>query len=388
MMTRLGRYMLRQMAVPMVFATLGMTAVIWLTQSLDMIDLVVNRGQSALVFAKLSLLIMPFILTNVLPIALFVAVLYGLHRLREDSELTVMNASGMSRWGLLAPIVVFGTVVVIFAYSLNLYFVPAGYRNMKDMVYEIREDLAGLLLREGEFINPADGVTVFIGSAPPGGDLLDLMVHNDRDPQNPVTYLARRGAFVNTEAGPRLVMENGTILYRDVANNNTSLLQFESYIFDLSQFIEPRGPHSRDLSERYLGELLNPDLSRRWDRRNLGRMRAEAHDRLTSPLYNLALILIPFVAVVCGIYNRRGYTGRLAAAMAAAVGVRLAGFGMMALASSSPMLIPMLYLVPLGTILICVLLIGGWMPTLFKRKPDYDSFAAMQMARTTQIEGS
>ncbi len=368
-MTRLGRYMLRQMAVPMVFATLGMTAVIWLTQSLDMIDLVVNRGQSAMVFAKLSILIMPFILTNVLPIAIFVAVLYGLHRMHEDSELTVMSASGLSRWGLMWPVVVFGGVATLFAFLLNLYLVPAGYRNMKDMVYEIREDLAGLLLREGEFITPADGVTVYIGSAPPGGDLHDLMVHNNRDPENPLTYLARRGAFLRTESGPRLLMENGTILHRDMENNNVALLQFESYTFDLSQFIEPRGPHSRDLSERYLGELLNPDLSRRWDRRNIERMRAEAHNRLSSPLYNLALALIPFAAVVCGVFNRRGYAGRLAVAMAAGIGVRLAGFGVQALAATNTALMPLLYAIPLVAILFCILMIGGWLPNWFGRKP-------------------
>jgi len=362
-MTRLGWYMLRQMAVPMVFATVGMTAIVWLTQSLDMIDLVVNRGQSALVFAKLSVLILPLLLTNILPIAVFVATIYGLHRMREDSELIVMSASGISRWGLLWPVLVFGGVATLIAYSLNLYFMPAGYRTMKDMVYEIREDLAGVLLREGEFVTPAEGVTVYIGSAPPGGDLLDLMVHNARDPDQPLTYLARRGAFVRTESGPRLVMENGTILHRDVTTNNVTLLQFDSYVFDLSQFIEPRGPHSRDLSERYLSELLNPDLTRNWDRRNIDRLYAEAHDRLSSPLYNLALALIPFVAVVCGIFNRRGYAGRIAIAMAAAIGVRLAGFGIQALAASTPSLAALLYVIPVGTILVCLVLISGLLPT-------------------------
>ncbi len=360
--------MLRQMMVPMVFATVGMTVIVWLTQSLDMIDLVVNRGQSALVFAKLSVLILPFLLANILPIAIFVAVLYGLHRLREDSELTVMNASGVSRWGLVKPVLVFGTIATLIAYSLNLYFVPAGYRTMKDMIYEIREDLAGLLLREGEFINPVEGVTVYIGSAPPGGDLLDLMVHNSRDPERPITYLARRGAFLRTDAGPRLVMENGTILVRQTETANVSLLQFDSYTFDLSQFAEPRGPHSRDLSERYLHELLVPDLSRNWDRRNIDRLYAEAHDRLSSPLYNLALALIPFVAVVCGIYNRRGYSGRIAAAMAAAVGVRLTGFGVQALAATTPVMAPLLYLIPIAAIMVCFLAIGGWLPNWFGPK--------------------
>ncbi len=360
--------MLRQMAVPMVFGTIGMTAIVWLTQSLDMIDLVVNRGQSAMVFLKLSVLILPLLLTNILPIAVFVATLYALNRMREDSELIVMSASGISRWGLARPVIVFGGIAMLIAYSLNLYFMPAGYRTMKDMVYEIREDIAGAILREGEFITPADGVTVYIGSAPPGGDLLDLMVHNARDPDQPLTYLARRGAFVRTDSGPRLIMENGTILHRDVATNNVTLLQFDSYVFDLSQFMEPRGPHSRDLSERYLSELLNPDLTRNWDRRNIDRLYAEAHDRLSSPLYNLALALIPFVAVACGVYNRRGYAGRVALAMTAAIGVRLAGFGIQAVAAANPGLSALLYVVPLGAIIVCFMIIAGVMPG-WSRKP-------------------
>jgi lipopolysaccharide export system permease protein len=376
-MSRLGIYMLRQMAVPMAFGLIGMTAIVWLSQSLDMIDLVVNRGQSAWVFAQLSVLILPLLLTNILPIAVFVATLYGLHRLREDSELTVMSASGISRWGLMWPVMVFGGAAMLAAFALNLYFMPAGYRTMKDMVYEIREDLAGVLLREGEFLNPADGVTVFIGSAPPGGDLLDLMVHNARDPDQPLTYLARRGAFVSTDEGPRLVMENGTILHRDVSTENVTLLQFDSYVFDLSQFVEPRGPHSRDLSERYLHELLNPDLTRAWDRRNIDRLYAEAHDRLSSPLYNLALALIPFVAVACGVYNRRGYARRLGAAMAAAVAVRLSGFGMQAMVATTPALVPILYIIPVGSIVICLLMIGGVVPNVFARVPgNPDDYSA------------
>jgi len=372
-MRRLSWYMLRQMAVPMVFATVGMTTVVWLTYSLDMIDLVVNRGQSALVFAKLSILVLPLLLTNILPIAVFVAALYALHRLREDSELTVMGASGVSRWGMVRPVVLFGALVALFAYLLNLYLMPLGYRTMKDMVFEIREDIAGILLREGEFVTPTDNVTVFIGSAPPGGDLLDLIVQDNHDPEAPLTYLARRGAFVRTETGPRLVMENGTILRRDITSNNVTLLQFDSYVFDLSQFIEPPRDHSRELSERYLGELLDPNFERNWDRRNELRLYAEAHDRLTSPLYNIALALIPFVAVACGIYNRRGYAGRIAIAMGAALGVRLAGFGVAGLAATTPSLSSLLYILPISTILICILIIGDWLPrwmTDWTQKPD------------------
>jgi lipopolysaccharide export system permease protein len=141
--------------------------------------------------------------------------------------------------------------------------------------------------------------------------------------------------------------------------------------------MEPRGPHSRDLSERYLHELLNPDLTRQWDRRNIDRLYAEAHDRLSSPLYNLALALIPFVAVACGTYNRRGYAGRVALAMGAAVAVRLAGFGIQAIAATTPGLSALLYVVPVGTILVCLMIIAGVFPSWARNPVAHpDDFSA------------
>ena len=66
-----------------------MTAVIWLTQSLRLLDLVINRGQSAGTFAYLTVLLLPTMLTIIVPIAFFAGTLFALHKLNTDSELVV-----------------------------------------------------------------------------------------------------------------------------------------------------------------------------------------------------------------------------------------------------------------------------------------------------------
>ena len=90
-------YVLGQLLGPVALFTFLLTCVIWLTQSLRLLDLVINRGQSAPTFVYLTLLILPSLLVIILPIAFFFGTLFTLSRLNADSELVVMASAGFSR---------------------------------------------------------------------------------------------------------------------------------------------------------------------------------------------------------------------------------------------------------------------------------------------------
>src|ERR1700730_10827661 len=93
-MTRLDRYILRQCFGVMIFVTAALSAAIWLAQSLRLIDLIVNRGLSIEIFLYLAALILPRFLDIVLPIGVFIAVLFTFNRLTGESELVVMRSAG------------------------------------------------------------------------------------------------------------------------------------------------------------------------------------------------------------------------------------------------------------------------------------------------------
>lgn len=358
---KLSRYVLRQTLGPLVFFSLLLTAIIWLTQSLEMLDLVLNRGQSAFTFLQLTFFVLPSLLTLILPVALFAGALYGLNRLKSDSELVVMWASGINRWTIAWPVLAIGIAMTLVGFFLNVHLMPAGYRAMKDRVYEIRDDLAASFLREGAFVTPAKGLTVYISEAPPGGDLLGIMVHDNRDTAAPVTYMAERGLLVRTDEGPRLVMQNGMIQRMENRDGNLQTIRFKKHAFDLSQYAGERsGAASRDLSERYLSELFYPDLSRKWDRKNRGRLRAEGHSRLATPFYNLTFAAIALVAVLCGAYHRRGNSRRLLLAVGCVIALRALGFAAQSLAANIPALNVAQYFVPLGGFMICLYLLTPW----------------------------
>ena len=115
----------------------------------------------------------------------------------------------------------------------------------------------------------------------------------------------------------------------------------------------------RELSERYLHELLRPDPSHFWDRQNVGRLLAEGHNRLASPLYSIVFIMIALCAVFLGNFNRRGNSWRIIVAMGTGLLVRLAGFGIQSIASKTPSLIVLQYVAPLIAIAACAYLLFG-----------------------------
>ncbi|HEV7959492.1 MAG TPA: LptF/LptG family permease, partial [Rhizomicrobium sp.] len=91
---RLSWYVLGMLLGPVALLTFLLTCVILLTQSLKLLDLVINRGQSAPTFIYLTVLILPGLLVIIVPIAFFFGTLFTLSRLAGDSELVVMSSAG------------------------------------------------------------------------------------------------------------------------------------------------------------------------------------------------------------------------------------------------------------------------------------------------------
>ena len=69
-------------------------AVIWLNQSLRILDIVITQGASFTDFLRYSFLAAPLWLVVIMPLSAFIAILWTLHRFLSDREIVVMHAVG------------------------------------------------------------------------------------------------------------------------------------------------------------------------------------------------------------------------------------------------------------------------------------------------------
>ncbi len=104
----LSVYVLLQLLGPVAMLTLLLTSVIWLVTSLPLLDLVINRGQSAPTFLYLMLLELPTPLASSCLSPSFSPPCSPCSGLQRDSELVVMASAGYSLRQLAMPVLVAG----------------------------------------------------------------------------------------------------------------------------------------------------------------------------------------------------------------------------------------------------------------------------------------
>lgn len=364
----IGRYVIGQILGPFGLFSLIFLGVVWLTQSLRLIDTVVNNGQSVLVFAEFAALLLPTVMSMILPVSAFAATLYAMNRMFMESEVVVLMAAGMSRVRLARPVAGFGLLVMVGMAAITLFLMPAANREMRDRAAALQADLANALIREGEFIQPSTGVTVYIRAAGADGQMAGLFVQDDRDPNVRVTYTARRAALVRAADGPRLVMFDGAAQRLEPGSKNLTILSFEKLVYDLSTLIDADTERRRKPSEMYAHQLILPDADL-LDGRDPGKFVAEGHEQLSAPLYAVTLPLIALAALLGPGFRRRGYGGRLAAAIALAALTRLAGVAAKSAASGAAELWPLMYAPPVLGALLAVWVLWAGLPTLRRPGP-------------------
>jgi len=340
-MTSLERYILRQCFAVMIFVTAALSAAIWLAQSLRLIDLIVNRGLSIEIFLYLALLILPRFLDIVLPIGVFIAVLFTFNRLTAESELVVMRAAGLGHLALARPVLILAGIAYLVLMSLSAYFLPASNRAFKDLQFEIRNRFASSLIQEGTFTTIADKLTIYIRSRDERGEVVGLLINDNREPHRPVTILAERGLFADTPAGSRIVMVNGNRQQLDPDTHKLSLLTFDRYTLDLDSLHDAPVVRFREAQERFLDELFFPppeaDSALRLS------FTVEAHQRILIPLSALSFSVIPLACLLPGEFNRRGQLKRVLLAIVIAFLFELLDIGVNDMASRSAAAIPLMY---------------------------------------------
>ena len=344
-LTSLDRYLLRQCLSVTMFVTAALSAAVWLAQSLRLVDLIVNRGLSVEVFLYLALLILPRFFDIVLPIGAFIAVLFVFNKLTAESELVVMRAAGLSPIALARPVLILAGIGFLVLMSLSVYFLPVSNREFKDLQFEIRNRFVSSLLQEGTFTTVSEKLTIYIGSRDERGEVSGILINDERDPQQPITIFAERGAFADTPEGSRIIMVNGNRQRYDRSSGKLSLLTFKRYTLDLATMRDAPVVRFREAQERFLGELLFPPVD--LDAVTYRSFIVEGHQRLTVPLTVFSFVMIPLACLLPGEFNRRGQLKRVLLAVSLALLFQSVDLGVKNLAASNYAAIPLMYLIDL-----------------------------------------
>lgn len=335
-MGTISRYIFRTTFSAFVIVLVTITALIWSLQALRYIDLVTNRGQTILAFLSIASLIIPFLTTTIAPIALLIATLYTLNKLANDSELVSMKAAGMSPWQLSRAFMLVALVVSLYVFASAAHFGPRGLQMLRDQITKVNSDVVSAVAKPNRFTTIQSGVTLFIRARHADGRLIGVLIEDRRDPAERVTLIAESGTMPEQDDRSFLHLQNGVLQRQKTNDQSLTMVEFDRYTFDLSQFTNNNQKITYSIREHYLWDLFFPNPNDQSYKAQPDQFRAELYDRLIAPFYSIAFTIIALACFCVPRTNRQKPTALIAQAIGWAALLRMLGVICRILGTSSP----------------------------------------------------
>ena len=324
-MSRFDRYLFTQYFLMFGFFSLILLFIYWINKAIALFDNLISDGQTFLVFLEFSILTIPPIIPIVAPLAAFAAAIFVTNRLKNDSELTIMQATGFSPLRLSRSIFLFGLVVTIILLIISHYLIPKSNNMLLKRQNEVASSLNAKLLKVGSFIHPQNGVTFYIGGISTSGVIEDVFVLDERNKDREIIVTSKSGYLITNNNNPILVLKDGIVQNYDLKSTNLSTIHFQDLSYDLTSWsVKERMSKSKLLLTYSSFDLFkDPELVSILTDSSPISVLEELHSRILTPLLALIAALIGFSALMIGDYSRFGASKQISVGIVILILVKL-----------------------------------------------------------------
>jgi lipopolysaccharide export system permease protein len=355
-MPLIERYIFRR-AAHVFLVTLGaLTVVLWATQVMRELDVVTSKGQSIWIFLLITLFALPALVQILAPAAFLVGSIVTLNSLAIDSELPVVAAAGAPRTMVNRPIILLAAAVTIAVAVSHHFLAPASLANLRALLTHVRADVIATLVQGGGFREVDERLTMHFRERTADDSFRDVFVHDERNPEESLTFTAARGMLLEYSGGSFLVLEDGDIVRSNRRGDTGSVVHFETYALDLSQIGAADAAPVYRAMERSTFLLMDPRSEDSYIAPRPHRVRAEVHDRVTAPLYTLVFAFITLGFLSRPSTNRENRSLTIMAIVGLCLTLRAAGFAAFAIGRNTPAAIFFMHAIPLSGIALGVYL--------------------------------
>ena len=305
----LNKYFLRQLVAIFIMLLLVLTGLAWMIQIMTMMKFLLNYGINLTSFLGLTILMVPFIISIIIPFVTFIAIIFIYNKLISDNEVTVMASSGLSPYQIAKPALILATILTTLHLTLTLWIVPITQSQFYSTQWNLRYGLAHMKLQEAAFTQLADGLVVYVDKVS-GHDLSQVMLSDMRNEKSPLTIFAEKGKLVSTMRGLSIVMTNGSL-----QTNGSTMTSGTFKSFDMDLNVADKEGDSVFKVRRIPTYTLIKTILDSPSEKQHKMVLAEICSRFLSPFMNLIL------ALICTVFLLKTSLLRRRASMAPALAV-------------------------------------------------------------------
>lgn len=307
-MKTINNYLSKNILYPTIAIITILSLIILITQSLKYIDLMISHGIDGLDFLYVTILLLPSLLFIIMPICLFIAIIYSLNKLNSHRELNILKGVGINDFLISRPALKIAILIALVHFFISLYWMPIVNHQFKELTKNLKENYITFFLQEKVFSHPTDYLTFYIKNKINNNQFEYIFYQDNRNNSKPITLIAEKGELVkkNNKMYLNLIRGNRQVLNQD---GELAVLYFDTLLVQLDFDKHLGSERDSTIQETSLYKLIFPNKN--IDHRTKTRMLAEASHRITWPLYNIILTMLAISALLYGEYNRSGKTKRI-----------------------------------------------------------------------------
>jgi lipopolysaccharide export system permease protein len=290
------RYLLRELAANFLGATFILLLIVVGTAVADLLAKIASgRIPADLLFTLIALRSVDA-LTVLMPLAVFLGVLLAYGRLWRDSEMAVLQSSGLDLGGLSRPLILLIVPTMIVLGAISFWLAPAAVRLSQTLLEEANRSLIIAGLEPGRFIPlPGKDGEMYVGEMSSDGTTFKRMfVENERiengegkdKGKTRIDVITATHGFLYHDAdgvGRYLALEDGFRVEGKLGDDDYRLMRFARNDIKLPD---------NEQSDNDTAVKRAAPTGVLWRGADDPVMRAELHWRLAAPLSALVLTLL------------------------------------------------------------------------------------------------
>ncbi len=285
--------------------------VIWVFQSVNYLDIMIEDGRDYLVYLNFSILNFPKILSKIFPFVLFFTLFYITTKYELNNELMIFWNFGIHKMEIINLIFKLSIFLTILQIILTSLIVPKSQDLARSFLRNSDVNFFGNFVKPQKFNDTIKGVTIYSDKKDKNGNLKNLYLKREiNDNEFQITY-AKKGKFKEINNSHILVLyegatinsKNNKITNISFSKSDFSLIDLESntttYIktqeissFKLLKCIESYYKFNKIVFEKITSDIENCTIT------NINNIVKELYKRFIIPFYIPILSLLAFLIII------------------------------------------------------------------------------------------
>ena len=305
-----------------IITIISTSLIVWVFQSVNYLDIIVEDGRDYFIYIKYSLLNIPKILSKLIPFILFFSFFYILNRYENNNELLIFWNFGINKIKLVYLFFYFSLIMVILQIFLSSVIVPNALQYSRSIMTSSDINFAESFIKPKRFNDTIKNLTIYTEYKKDNGDLVNIFIKKDMGQNIQITH-AKIGKL-KTEANNILELYDGQttnylgekISTFNFQKSDFSFSQLEANIIEVNKIQETKTivlfSCLNKLFDMNLSILKNTDISKsshncRYE--NLDNIIKELYKRFIIPFYIPVLFLTTSILIFSSKENKN-YSAR------------------------------------------------------------------------------